>query len=352
LDVEISADLIEEVARIVGYEKIPATLMKDELPPQRRNRDLEIEERIRDILAGCGLTEVITYSLTNLKSVAKLQEVQPNEYLKVANPLKEREYLRKTLLVGLLETVSYNQRHSDRIAIFEIGRVYLSLLSKRPKEPRRLGIALWGIRPFSWLEEKEEEMGFFDLKGVVEALADQLGLEFEFKAKISKHPSFHPGRLSEVLLAEEPIGILGEAHPKVAESFDIKGRVCMAELDLDQIIAKARAEEFSLSPIPRFPAVVEDIAVVVDEAVPASKVQEVILKAGGGLLKETVLFDLYVGKQVPKGKKSLTYSLVYQAEDRTLTDEEVHQIRQSIQKQLKEELDAVLRGLEEGGGNA
>jgi len=349
LDVSIPADLIEEVARVYGYDRLPSTLLSDELPPQRRNLALEGEERTRDILVGCGLQEVITYSLTSLESIGKLTpgggEVDESQYLKLANPLSsEREYLRRTLMASLLETVRDNLRFRDRVAIFEIGRVYLPKEGEiLPEEPRRLGIAMTGPRAErSWLTGTSEPMDFFDLKGVVETLLSHLGIK-DYAVHPAEHPTFHPGRTAALTISGVAVGVLGEVHPLVREAFDLPDQpVCLAEFDLEALLERAEVARY-FEPISRFPAVIQDLAVVVDEEVPAQKVREVIIRAGGELLRRVELFDVYRGEPVPPGKKSLAYSLTYQAQDRTLTDQEVARVQERIVRCLAEELGARLR---------
>jgi len=348
LDVSCPADLVEEVARVVGYDRIPTTLLADALPPQRRDRALELEREVKEILVGCGLCEVITYSLTSLDLVARLdparQKVDPQGYLRVANPLsRERELLRKTILPELLRTAAENLKHRDRIAIFEIGRVYLPTeRGERPEEPRRLGIVLSGPRhELSW-HERPEPMDLFDLKGIVEELLRRLGIE-DYRFARSTNPSLHPGRAAELLLGEESVGIIGELHPQVRANFDLPEEpVMVAELDLEHILRRAsRARRYR--PLPQFPAVLRDLAIVVAEEVPTERVAQVIREAGGGLLRELVLFDVYRGKPIPEGKRSLAYRLRLQAEERTLTDEEADGVRAQIERRLREELGAELR---------
>ena len=352
LDVSIPADLIEEIARVYSYDRIPATLLRDTLPKQRMNWALRGEERVRDILVGCGLTEVINYSLTSLESIGKLTpdggQVDESQYLKLANPLtSEREYMRRSLMPGLLETLRSNLRHTDRVAIFEIGRVYLSQGEEElPEEPRRLGIAMSGPRlPRSWLSGDRDEMNFFDLKGIVETLLRRLGIT-DYAFTPTTHPTFHPGRVAELRLpavGHQPLAILGEVHPLVRENFDLPPqRVCLMELDLEMLLEAVPSERY-YQPISKFPAVIQDIALIVDEDVPAKQVHDLILQAGGKLLTDAVLFDLYRGEPIPPGKKSLAYSLTFQAHDRTLTEEEVKRIRERIRRQLKREIGAELR---------
>ena len=348
LDVSCPADLVEEVARIVGYDKIPTTLMADPLPPQRRERTLELEEQVREVLVGSGLTEVITYSLTSLEAAAKLdpqrREVSPAGYLKVANPLsREREYLRRSLLPELLRTVAENLKHHERVAIFEVSRVYLPAdRGDRPKEPRRLGLALSGPRAeLSW-HERPGMLDFFDLKGLLEELLRRLGLEGS-RFERSSPPSLHPGRAARLVLADgAEAGFLGELHPKVRENFELDEPTAVAELDLEAILARAGPIRRYES-VPEFPAISRDLAIILDEKVTADLVAQAIRAAGGELLRELVLFDLYQGPPIPEGKKSLAFRLRLQAADRTLTDEEADALRAQIESRLAAELGAELR---------
>ncbi len=351
LDVEIPADLVEEVARIVGYDQLPSTLLSDTLPPQRRDRALELEEQVRDILVASGLTEVITYSLTSPKSVAKLYPTeQPplTSYVELENPISsERTHMRQTFMNELLETIASNQHHREHVAVFEVGRVYLpdpKSTDGLPKEPRRLGIALAGLRRSPSWAEKTASVDFFDLKGIVETLLQHLGIEGAKFLPVSD-PPFHPGRCAELSLSGERLGVLGEVHPQVAERFDLKGRVYLAELDLERMIPLA-GEVRPYCPLPRFPGIRQDIAVVVEEGLPQERVERLIWESGGELLTSVNLFDVYYGEQVPPGKKSLAYSLYYLAEDRTLTDPEAQAIHARIQKRLETQVGAQVRGLQ------
>jgi phenylalanyl-tRNA synthetase beta chain len=349
LDVELAADLIEEVARVWGYDRLPTTLMADELPPQQRDHSLEGEERVRDILVGCGLTEVITYSLSNLETFGKLNpdgpEPDPADYVRIANPLtKEREFMRRTLMSSLLEVVRDNLRFTDRVALFEIGRVYLPRPEQElPDEPRRLCVAMTGPRePRSWLTGEGALLDFYDLKGVVEALLEHLDLAEDKFLEVEEAP-FRRGATARLRLGELEIGILGEVNQVVRESFDLPAQpVCLMELDLEALLSSVEPARH-LRPLPRFPSVSQDISLTVDEGIPAEQVEEAIRKAGGRLLSEVNLFDVYRGEPVPPGKKSLAYSLTYRHEDRTLTDKEVSKVHSRIASQLRRELGAELR---------
>ena len=349
LDVEQAADLAEDVARWVGYDKIPSTQMRDELPPQRRNVDLEKAERVRDVLAGCGLAEVITYSLTNLDSVARLhpdrQPVDPQSFIRLANPLtSDREYMRRTLMNSLLESVRDNLRFSQRVAVFEVARVYLPRAGQElPDEPLRLCIALSGPRSqVHWSGASDGLFDYFDLKGIVEVLLAHLHLP-EWSFVPAEHPTFQSGRAAELRLGEAQAGVLGEVAAAVRQNFDLPAqRVCLVELDLEAMLQRVPAATY-YEPLSRFPGVAQDLALVVDEGMPAAQVRAAIVRAAGKLLQKAELFDVYRGDQLPAGKKSLAYALTFQAMDRTLTEDEVNKLKLRIQRALEKELGAQLR---------
>lgn len=348
LDITGSHDLVEEVARIYGYDRLPSTLPSDELPPQRTNRALIHEERVRDILVGAGLQEVITYPLLSIEREAALrtnEHVEVDEpYLTLTNPISpERASLRHTLLASLLEVTRDNLRFRDRVAVFEVGRIYLPVGDGLPEEPRRLGIAMTGPRKMAgWLDGGDDFMDFFNLKGAVEALLDRLHID-DVAFEAGEHPALHPGRTATLSVTGEEVGVLGELHPAVRERFDLPDRpVAVAEIDLDALLEHVKEEDL-YETISRYPAVVQDIALVVDEGVPAAQVQALIYEAGGELLRRVELFDVYAGEQIPEGKKSLAYSLTYQAQDRTLTDEEVAEVQKRIVVQTEADLGARLR---------
>jgi len=343
------ADLIEEIARIYGYERIPETQFSDTLPPQRGNRSLELEERARDRLVEAGLQEVITYYLTSAERERRVltPETAPDDrpYVTLVNPIvADRVAMRHSVLPGLLEALAANSRVRDRLALFELGAVYLAgEEGVLPDEPRRLALALTGPRaPLAWQGSDRALMDFFDLKGVVESLLAGLhvgGVTYE----PARHPTYLPGRTARLLIDGQPAGWLGELHPLAREQFDLPEQaVLAAELDLELILSKVN-DRYPVQPMPEFPPVKEDLAVIVDEAVPGAQVQAVIEAAGGALLAEVTLFDMYRGEQIGAGKKSLAYRLTYQAPDRTLTDSEAAKIRGRIVKKLQDELGVTLR---------
>lgn len=338
LDVAIPADLLEDIARIHGYEAIPLSLINDVLPPQRSQPMLAGIERTRDILVGCGLTEIIAYGLTSLDSINRAlidsPPVEAATYIRLANPIsQEREFLRQSLLPSMLETLRTNSRYRQRMALFEIGRVYRPEAGEElPCEHRHLAIALTGpVLPASWYDDAEPPVfGFMHLKGIVDTLCARLSVP-ELRLSPTTHPTLHPTRAAVLQLARTTLGLLGEAHPQVCERFDLPEQpVALLELNLELLLAQRQPRRYQH--ISRFPAVLEDMALVVDADLPAQTVADAIRTAGGALLQHVALFDLYQGEQIPAGKKSLAYALTFQAADRNLTEEEVQQLYQHIQQ--------------------
>jgi phenylalanyl-tRNA synthetase beta chain len=338
LDVAIAADLIEEVARMHGYDNIPLTLINDVLPPQRSQPILEGLEQSRDILVGCGLTEIMSYAMTSLDSIDRAlldsPAANPEDYIRVANPIsQEREFLRQTLLPSMFETLRSNSRYRQRMLLFEIGRVYLPQPDEDlPLEQRWLAIALTGtVQPASWHQgEEAPKLGFTHLKGVLETLVQRLNIP-QLQVRAAAHPSFAPGRTASLELDGKPFGIAGEVHPQVCERFDLPEQpVAMLELNLDLLLAHRRPRRYQT--ISRFPAVLEDMALVVDTDTPAQAVEAAIREAGGDLLRHVELFDLYQGESIAAGKKSLAYALTFQTDERSLTEDEIRAIYQRIQQ--------------------
>ncbi len=345
------ADLIEEIARIYGYDRIPDTLIADEMPPQWTNVALVREERTRDVLVALGLREQISHRLIAPEREALLVPagngplVQAG-YVELANPLAaDKTALRHTLLLNLLENARSNARYTARQQVFEIGSVYLKSDGQSlPDEPRRLGILLTGPRRVeSWQhDEAAANMDFFDLKGVVEGLLNGLHITGAVYDR-AEHPSLHPGRSASLSINGTPIGAFGELHPLVARAFDLpETPVLVAEFDLEALLDQVE-DLHKTTALPTTPPVLQDIALVVGEETPAAAVEAAIWKAGGDLLRGVRLFDVYQGDPIPAGHKSLAYSLTYQALDRTLTDTEVAKVQQRIVKACERELSAKLR---------
>jgi phenylalanyl-tRNA synthetase beta chain len=341
------ADLIEEVARIYGYDRIPETLLADTLPPQRGNPLLELEEELRDALIGVGLQEVVTYRMTTPEHDGRTGEVLPGSaYVRLTNPIaSDRVVMRRSLLTSVLEAIETNHRLRERLALFEIGPVYLQTEGETlPEERSQVVVTLSGARhPRAWPRDGEEGwLDFMDLKGLVVEALEALHLP-ALRVNPAEHPAFHPGKCAEVWAGDRRLGVLGEIHPHVRERFDLgEAPVAAAELDLRAVLESV-PERRPVAPVPAFPPVLEDLAFIVDERVPAGEVETQLRQAGGPLLSEVRLFDVFRGDQIGEGKKSLAYSLIYQAPDRTLTDDEVAEVRRQIVAHLEQTLGAKLR---------
>jgi len=346
-DVNIEEDIVEEVARLYGYDRIPATQTYGEATPGRRPALEAFVRQVNRLLTGLGLTEVITYSFINPTSFDLLRLPQDDPLRRVValrNPISEEQsVLRTTLLPGMLEVVCRNvSRRVTDIAVYEAGRVFNPRGdSELPGEALKLGMAVAGKEPRGW-EGPPREMDFYFLKGIVEALLSRLGIEDSVFAPLQTHPSLHPMRAARVLAGEKELGSIGQLHPEIKASLDLPNEVIVGEFDITRLIAVRKAAAFR--DLVRFPGVLRDIAVVVPEEVPAAELVDNVKAAGGELLRDLKLFDVYKGAKLPEGTRSIAFSLLFQAEDRTLTDAEAATYVEAIIVRLKEKFGAVLRG--------
>jgi len=342
-DINLAVDLIEEVARINGYDKIPATMLGQPLPRHSPEPMLDLKRRVRQSLTGYGFQEVITYSLTSLEKLSKLlpgtAEVRPMP-LRMANPMTaDQEYLRPNLRPNLLVALEANRRHeSGGIKLFELGKVYLPRPNDLPGEPEVLCGILSGPRQErSWLGDSEP-VDFFDARGVVEGLLNRLGIDADFKEGSDK--GLHPRRQVSIVIAGSNTGIIGEVRSRVREAFEISEPVYLFEIDLAACLPFTASREV-FQPVPRFPAMVRDIALVVDSGVTHQRVRDIVKSFP--LVARAEIFDVYAGEQVSEGKKSLAYRITFQSPTHTLTDEEVNNVQGKILDRLSSELGASLR---------
>ncbi len=343
-DVRIPDDVAEEVARIVGYEQIPIEPLAGRVPPRVPQPRRELRERVRDVLASAGMQEIVTYPLTSreaLERVVPPERFAREEPLAVLNPLNVgQERLRTSLRGSVLSTVASNQRVQNEVfGVFETSRVYLPSKEKLPNEVEHLVGAITGRRVDRWGRATEEGIGFFEAKASVERLFDRLGVSVEYEAV--EEYGMIPGRASRMRAEEKEVGYLGQVHPTTAAYFGVERDVYLFEVALDDLLPLVTPVPH-YQPIPRFPPVVEDLAVVVDAELPASRVRDVI--RGHPLVSSVELFDEYAGEQVSEGKKSLAFSVSYQARDRTLTEKDVAKARGRILGLLQKDLGAELRG--------
>jgi phenylalanyl-tRNA synthetase beta chain len=350
-DVRREADLIEEVARIHGLDKLPSTLPSRE----RAVGGLTLEQKLRrtaaDLLVGRGLSEVVTFSFVAPAVTAKLR-LPPDDartrVLLIANPLSEdQSAMRTTLLPGLLGAAQHNvARDRSSLALFEIGRVFLSNgPDLQPEERLHLGVLLAGeAKPKTWRSDPQPS-DFYVVKGLLAGLLEALGVDWRL---VDGGPAFlHPGRAAEVLIETRDAGYLGEVHPLVARDLglgELEQPPAVFEIDLGTALKAAEKTERSYKDLSTYPLVYQDIAVVVDEAVEAQTVLDAVRAAGDPELRSVRIFDLYRGEQVGQGKKSLALRLEFQSADRTLTDEDVAAIRGRIEARLAQEVGGTLRG--------
>jgi phenylalanyl-tRNA synthetase beta chain len=338
--------LVEEVARLVGYDQIPTLPLDGPIPEGAPDRRLAALEAVRAALAACGLQEVITYSLVGERQMARLGEGTAPHGLRLRNPLSaEQDLLRTTLRASLLDAAAQHQRQGESaVRIFEVGRVFMPRPGDLPEEREMVAIVLAGERgPASWVAPPAEA-DLFDLKGIVEELFRRLGVEGAGWEPAQDDPHLHPNACAQARRGGEVLAVAGEVHPQVGARFDFRTRAFLAEADVLRLMDAARARNFQVAPIPRFPAVRRDLAIVVREGVPAADLEATLREAGEGLLAEVRLFDVYRGHPIPPGKVSYAYALSYQAPDRTLTDAEVDAVQDRITEALRSRFQATPRG--------
>ena len=346
------ADIVEEIARVYGYDNIPETRMSDELPPQLGNSSLDKEERVRDLLVSQGLQEVISYRLTTTAREARLlpPNTPPDDkpYLRIANPISpDKAVLRHNVLASVLEAAERNSRLRARLALFEIGPVFFTSESADlPDEEQHIAIVLSGMRTLpGWQPSDSGLLDFYDIKGVISTLLDGLRIP-QVHFEQAGHPSYHPGKCAKVMSGEKQIGVLGELHPQVRRQFDwpasFRAEIMTADIDLAALLQLIPAL-YQTEPVPTLPPVLEDLAIVVDENIPADRVADIIRQSGGKVVTEVHLFDVYRDEKIGTGKKSLAYSLTYQAVNKTFSDKDVAGMRARIVRRLEQELNAVLR---------
>ena len=342
-DIGIEDDLVEEVARIIGYDEIPTTMLSTPIPPHQPQPLRELRERIRDLLVDCGMQEVITYPVISMEDMAKTKVLEAEAPpLKLANPMSsQQDHLRTTLRSSLLSALSANQLHEQGpVRVFEIGRTYIARDRDLPDERETVAGIVSGARSDAhWLSDAGE-LGFYDAKGVVDGLLNQLRVPVGYEAVVD--PTFHPGKCARIVAGNVPLGTVGEVHPAVMEAFGIeRGPVAMFELDLEAILRVTADSSRGYAPVGRFPSAMRDIAVLTDVAVPASQLERIIQKQS--LVSRVSLFDVYVGGNLPAGKRSLAYHIQFQSPDRTLTAEEVGRALQFVVASLEREVGAELR---------
>ena len=348
-DLAREIDVIEEVGRLHGYQKIPTSLPRVHLEPVPRSPQRQAAHRAIDWLVGAGFTQVVNYSFMNEEDLDRLQLPADDPLRNVValrNPLsKEAAVLRTTLIPGLLRTIALNLNRDMRdLMLCELSKVFHRQDEILPLEPQLLTLAVTGKSGGQHWAQPARPLDFYDLIGVLEMITEQLRLQ-RFKVAAAPVPYCHPGKSGLITLGDEAIGAVGELHPAVLAAFDLSQAATIAEIDFDRLIGQG-IQPARYRQVPRFPAVTRDLSIVVDAAVEAGRILAFIQDFQPDLIRTVRLFDVYAGKPVPTGKKSLSFTLTYRADDRTLTDEEVNSIQTRVVEQLSQRFDGQLRGQE------
>ncbi len=338
-DIGREVDLVEEVARLYGYDRIPETLPYGVTTCGFRTAEQDAVHRIRMLLAGLGLYEVVTYSFVDRGVFDRIRLPLDSELrrtVNIANPLSDDQAVMRTLLFpGLVQLLARNyQRRNTNAALFEMATVFrVRDDSPLPAEQLVLAVAATGHSRGGW-NKKSHEYDFFFLKGVLEQVGKVLNLgELSFKRFVD-HPSFHPGRSAAVYAGDRFLGVAGELHPDVLEAYDLQARAVACEFDLAAALGLKQRTLAQIEDFPRYPGIDRDLAVVLPETTPVAEVMDLITRKGGAILRRVTLFDVYKGKQIESGWRSLAFSLGFQAKDRTLTDQEVNESMEAIKSAL------------------
>lgn len=347
-DISIFEDMLEEVARIYGYDNLPFTLPQGSSQAGGLTERQLLKREVKQYLQGAGLMETITYSLTNDEHVKRfispeLKDASLNP-VELSMPMSEdHKNLRVSMIPELLQTITYNHaRNQMNLAYFELGSIFCSnekVLTKQPDEKLRLAGALTGTwLAHQWQQEKKQ-VDFFLLKGIVEGLFEFLDVNVTFEQ--AELPDMHPGRCAVISIKNQVIGFLGQVHPTLAKIIDIKDTFVF-DIDMEKVLEVYKNIP-AYSQIPKYPSVARDIAFVVDDYVQAGDIKTAIEQSGANLVKNVCVFDVYKGEHLPEGKKSVAYSLLYQDANKTLKDEEVEQSYQEIIEKVNDQFGAYVR---------
>ena len=341
-DIEQLADLAEEILRFYGYDKLESTLVKANTTIGLKNKEQKIEDKIRSVMINNGLSEIYTFSFTNYNELKKLCLNDDNELIlqaiKVQNPLNE-DYtiMRTTTVPSMLQILSNNfNKKNEEVRLFDISRKYKNLNNKiekeeLPEEDIVLTIGMYG-----------DNIDFFRLKGIVENVLEISELNKYDIIKEKNNSIYHPGICANLKVGNDIFATFGEVHPKVIMNYGINQKVYIAEININKITKYAKVNK-KYQPIPKFPALERDIAIVVDENVEVGTIEKIIEKKSNKMLEELKLFDVYRSDKLGNNKKSVAYNLKFRIKDRTLKDEEVNNVMKNILEQLEKELNAELR---------
>lgn len=338
MDIEQEADLAEEILRFYGYDKLQSTLTKTDTTIGIRNKKQAIEDQLKQVLVNNGLSEIYTYGFINEKDLDKSGISYSEEVIRIKNPLSE-DYtiMRPSTVPSMLQMLANNAAKKNKnVGLYDISRTYKNkdhVIEKGevPEEEQVLTIGMYG-----------EKVDFYVLKGIIENILETAGVEkYQIKAEKS-YPSYHPGRTARIFIGKDSIITFGQVHPKIVENYGMMEEVWLAEISISKIVKYAKKNK-KYSPIPKFPAVERDIAIVVDHEIEVGQIEAVIQRQARKLLEKIKLFDVYCDEKLGKNKKSVAYALTFRGANKTLTDEEINPIMESIVKELEKSFNAELR---------
>ncbi len=335
-DVLCFNDIAEEIARMYGYDKIPSTLMDGDTTVGIKTYGQQIEDRVKNTLVGAGLYETLVFSFTNPNIFDRLNmpaDSKKRETVVITNPLGvENSIMRTTAIASMMEVISRNENFkAEKVRLFELGKIYIPKTGEDlPEEKRVVTIGMYG------------DCDFYDIKGVVEVMLEDLGISKRAYEPNKDNTTFHPGRCASLIAGGKEIGLLGQIHPTVCENYDVTNDIYVAEIDFEAMLLLAKTEK-TYKKLPKYPASQRDLALIADDTVLASQIENIIKKKAGNIFESLTLFDVYKGKQIPENKKSMAYSVVFRDENKTLADEDVNPVIESILKELSEELNITLR---------
>lgn len=335
LDITEDADILEEIARIYGYDNIPSASLEGNATAGVKTEKQKFIDNVKSNSIACGLNEILTYSFVSPRGVDKINlpaDDEKRNFVKIMNPLgEETSVMRTTLIPNMLDVISTNISHKvEEVSAFECGNTFIPQ-EGLPIETKKYCVGMYG-----------KEVDFFVLKGVVESILNNVGLKgYEIEPETT-NLTFHPGRCAKIVYNNIYIGTFGELHPDVIENYNLGQRVYVAEINIDTVFENLNLIK-SYNPLPKYPSTSRDIALIVKDEVFVKQIEDIIKANGGDLVESYKLFDVYKGAQIEEGHKSIAYSITYRSKEKTLTDEDVAKVHEKILSELSEKLNANLR---------
>ena len=335
LDITEDADILEEIARIYGYNNIPSASLEGNATAGVKTEKQKFIDNVKSNSIACGLNEILTYSFVSPRGVDKINlpaDDEKRNFVKIMNPLgEETSVMRTTLIPNMLDVISTNISHKvEEVSAFECGNTFIPQ-EGLPIETKKYCVGMYG-----------KEVDFFVLKGVIESVLNNVGLKgYEIEPETT-NLTFHPGRCAKIVYNNIYIGTFGELHPNVIENYNLGQRVYVAEINIDTVFENLNLTK-SYNPLPKYPSTSRDIALIVKDEVFVKQIEDIIKANGEDLVESYKLFDVYKGAQIEEGHKSIAYSITYRSKDKTLTDEDVAKVHEKILSELSEKLNANLR---------